>query len=156
MLLHVAEEHEPRFYPALATLFYTGLRRGELLGLKWEDVDFERRRLHVRRAYVKGSITTPKSGHGRHAAVAPPLASLLMDVLAQRRRESLGFGWAETPEWVFPSETGGPLDQDNFEQLETRSPTGASAGRQAASASLHAPHVREPRARLGQVGALGR
>ena len=115
-LLRVAEEHEPRFSPALATLFYTGLRRGELLGLKWEDVDFERRRLHVRRAYVKGSITTPKSGRGRHVAMAPTLASLLLDVLAARRREALGYGWPETPEWVFPSQTGNPIDQDNFER----------------------------------------
>jgi integrase len=115
-LLRVAEEHEHRFYPALATLFYTGIRRGELLGLKWEDVDFERRRIHVRRAYVKGSITTPKSGRGRYVAMAPALASLLVDVLAIRRREALGLGWPETPEWVFPSQSGGPIDQDNFER----------------------------------------
>jgi len=115
-LLRVAQEHEPRFSPALATLFYTGLRRGELLGLKWKDVDFERRRLHVRRAYVKGSITTPKSGRGRHVAMAPALASLLLDVLAARRREALGYGWPEPPEWVFPSQTGSPIDQDNFER----------------------------------------
>jgi len=115
-LLRVAEEHEPRFHPALAALFYTGIRRGELLGLKWEDVDFQRLRLHIRRAYVKGSMTTPKSGRGRHVAIAPALASLLVDVLATRRREALTFGWAETPEWVFPSQTGSPIDQDNFER----------------------------------------
>jgi integrase len=49
-LLSIASEHEPQIQPALASLFYTGLRRGELLGLKWEDVDFDRARIHVRRA----------------------------------------------------------------------------------------------------------
>lgn len=48
--------------------------------------------------------------------MAPPLASLLVDVLAARRREALGFGWPEIPEWVFPSQTGSPIDQDNFER----------------------------------------
>jgi len=116
ILLGVAQEHEPRFHPALAVLFYTGVRRGELLGMKWEDVDFERRRLHVRRAFVRGRITLPKSGRGRHVAMASALGSLLLDVLALRRREALALGWAETPEWVFPSQTGTPIDQDNFER----------------------------------------
>jgi len=48
--------------------------------------------------------------------MAPALASLLVDVLATRRREGLGFGWPEPPEWVFPSHTGSPIDQDNFER----------------------------------------
>jgi integrase len=116
VLLRIADGHDARFYPALATLFYTGLRRGELLGLCWEDVDFERGRIHVRRAIVKSQVTTPKSGKGRHVAMAPPLASLLMDVLAARRRESIALGRPEIPPWVFPSETGGPLDQDNFDR----------------------------------------
>ena len=115
-LLAVAREHEPRFRPALATLFYTGLRRGEVLGLQWADVDFERGRVHIRRAYVRRQVTTPKSGRGRQVVMASPLAELLLDVLATRRRETLAFGWPETPPWVFPSETGGPLDQDNFER----------------------------------------
>jgi integrase len=119
-LLQVALEHEPQFQPALATLFYAGLRRGELLGLKWEDVDFDRRRIHVRRAYVKGQITTPKSGRGRYVMMAPPLASLLLDVLATRSRQMLAYVWAEVPEWVFPSRTGGPLDQDNFDRTWRR------------------------------------
>ena len=79
-------------------------------------MDFERGRIHVRRAIVKSQITTPKSGRGRSVLMAPPLASLLLDVLATRRRETLALGWPETPAWVFPSEIGGPLDQDNFER----------------------------------------
>jgi len=115
-LLKVAKEQEHRLHPALATLLYTGLRRGELLGLRWEDVDLERGRIHVRRAYVKGHLTAPKSGRGRYVAMAPPLASLLIDVLADRRRESLSQGWPEVPEWVFPNQGGGLWDQDNFER----------------------------------------
>ena len=119
-LLALANEHEPRFYPALSVLFSTGLRRGELLGLKWKDVDFEQRRLHIRRAYVKGQITTPKNGRGRYVAMAPGVASMLLDLLGSRRREAIGRGWKEVPEWVFPSETSKPLDVNNFERTWRR------------------------------------
>ena len=115
-LLSVAWEHERRFYPALATLFYTGLRRGEVLGLKWSDVDFDRGRLHVRRAIVNRQVTTPKSGRGRYVSMAQPLASLLLELLGERRQTTLARGWPETPEWLFCSQTGGFWDQDHFER----------------------------------------
>ena len=119
-LLSLALEHESRFYPALSVLFSTGVRRGELLGLKWQDVDFERRRIHIRRAYVKGEITGPKSGRGRYVAMAPSLGSLLLDLLGSRRREALQKGWPEVPEWVFPSKTGKPMDVNNVERTWRR------------------------------------
>src|SRR5215472_8482204 len=75
----------------------TGLRRGEVLGLQWIDVDFEQGRIHVRRAHVRRQVMTPESGRGRQAVTAPPLAELMLDVLAARRREALAFGWPETP-----------------------------------------------------------
>ena len=48
--------------------------------------------------------------------MAPGLASALLDLFAQRRRETLSGAWPEVPEWVFCSETGGPLDGRNFER----------------------------------------
>ncbi len=48
--------------------------------------------------------------------MAPELGSLLLDILAERRRECLAGCWPEVPEWVFPSITGGLWDQDNFER----------------------------------------
>ncbi len=129
-LLAVAREHDPRFYPALLFLFSTGVRRGELLGLKWEDVDFERCRLTIRRAIVRGAPTTPKSGKSRTIAMPPGLASALLDLLALRRAESIRWRWPAVPEWVFCSEPehvegkkreereggGGPIDERNFER----------------------------------------
>ena len=119
-LLELAAEFEPRFHPALFVLFSTGLRRGELLGLKWADVDFERQRIHVRRAYVKGQITSPKNGKGRYVVLTPGLGSLLLDLLAERRRETLSRGWPEVPEWIIPAETGRPLDENNIERTWRR------------------------------------
>jgi integrase len=80
-LLRVAEEHEPRFADLLRFLLSTGARRGEALGLRWEDVDFERSRITIRRALTKGIPVTPKSGRGRTilmpATLAPPPSSIL-------------------------------------------------------------------------------
>src|SRR5262249_49240167 len=43
----------------------TGLRRGELLGLRWQDVSMLDGRLTVRQAWVRGELTTPKSRTSR-------------------------------------------------------------------------------------------
>ena len=69
---------------------------------------------------MNGGITTPKSGKGRFVAMAPSLGELLLEVLATRRRESLEEGWPAVPEWVFPSETGGPLHPANFQRTWRR------------------------------------
>ncbi len=104
---------EARFAPLLRFLFSTGCRRGEALGLKWADVDFERSRVAIRRSLANGITTTPKSGKGRFVAMSPGLGSALLDLLGQRRAECLARGWSEVPAWVFCSETGGPLDERN-------------------------------------------
>jgi len=37
-------------------------------------------------------------------------------VLGDLRRQTLMHGWREVPEWVFPAETGGPLEERNFQR----------------------------------------
>jgi integrase/recombinase XerC len=62
----------------LALFAYAGLRRGELLGLDWDDVDLERRLLRVRRA---------KGGRQRVVPIHPALATLFTDYLGFRARD---------------------------------------------------------------------
>ncbi|MCL4686911.1 site-specific integrase, partial [Myxococcota bacterium] len=99
--------------PQLHFLLGTGARRGEAVGLRWEDVDFDRGRITIRRAITKGHTVTPKSGRARVVAMSPGLGSDLLDLLAQRRRECLARKWAEVPSWVFCSEAGTALDERN-------------------------------------------
>ncbi len=112
-LLDVARTREPEFHPLLAFLLHTGARKGEALGLRWEDVDLTGGRVLIRRALVRGRLGTPKSGKARSVALSPALAAILRDLLAERRRASLERGWAEVPEFVFCSATGGLLDERN-------------------------------------------
>lgn len=45
----------------IATLFMTGIRTGELIGLKWSDIDFEKREISIKRAVRRGIESTPKT-----------------------------------------------------------------------------------------------
>jgi integrase len=60
------------------TAAFTGLRRGELLALRWRDVDFAGSVIRVRGSYAAKTLTTPKSGKVR----AVPLARKVGGALA--------------------------------------------------------------------------
>lgn len=41
--------------------FFSGMRSGEIIGLMWSDIDFEKREIHIQRAIRMGTISTPKT-----------------------------------------------------------------------------------------------
>ncbi|MCX8026403.1 MAG: site-specific integrase, partial [Thermodesulfovibrionales bacterium] len=55
------ENTHPNYKVAFLTCYLTGLRAGELWGLKWSDIDWVSKQIHVRRALWKKQFTTPKS-----------------------------------------------------------------------------------------------
>jgi integrase len=65
------------------TAAFTGLRRGELIALRWRDVDFERSAIRVSASFANRQLTTPKSGHGRAVPMVPQVAEVLAK-LSQR------------------------------------------------------------------------
>ncbi len=87
-----------------------------MLGLQWQDIDFDNGRLTVRRAIVDNALTTPKSGKGRVISMPTGLASALFDLLTERRRQGLERRWKSVPDWLFCSQNGGTLDVRNFER----------------------------------------
>jgi integrase len=70
-----AEEREPRLVPMLKLALLTGMRRGELLGLRWADVDLDR---------GLASLPRTKSGHPRSVALSTPAVELLRDLYRDR------------------------------------------------------------------------
>jgi integrase len=82
-----------------ATAAYAGLRLGELRALRWGDVDFGKRLIHVRRSYVQRDEGMPKSGRVRSVPMIDQVARPL-DELSRR-------AWATRDEdLVFCNELG--------------------------------------------------
>lgn len=95
----------------------TGLRRGELLGLRWQDIDMERAVLSVRQTVqrVKGHgkvIAPPKTERGVRAAAIPQFVIRALSAHRDRQwleRQHTGQRWHDM-DLVFPSEDGTPYD----------------------------------------------
>ncbi|WP_156381298.1 site-specific integrase [Aminobacter sp. DSM 101952] len=65
---------EGRWRPLLLTAIFTGLRASELRGLRWKDVDLDKREIHVhQRADRFNTIGKPKSISGERTVPAPPI-----------------------------------------------------------------------------------
>jgi integrase len=82
------------------TALKTGMRQGELLALRWSDVDLDQAVVRVRRSYTGGTLSTPKNRERRDV----DLISDVVDLLAGWRRE--GGSASHHDSLVFPSEDG--------------------------------------------------
>jgi integrase len=85
------------------TAAMTGLRMGELLALRWRDVDFTTQTMRVTASYTAGTLGTPKSGLGRAVPLVDEVAKALAR-LGKRER------WTGLDDLVFVGMTGEFLD----------------------------------------------
>lgn len=82
---------------------------GELIALRWRDVDWQSRRVRVRRNYVRGEYGTPKS---KRSTRAVPLIDRLAGELDRHAQSSV---FADDDDLVFAHPaTGGPLDRSKL------------------------------------------
>jgi integrase len=112
-----------------------GLRHGEALGLRWDDVDVDAKVLRVKRTLRRktgaGLVTTdPKSATSRRTVPIP--AVCLRSLSRQRKRQAAarraaGRVWTETG-YVFTSAVGTPMDPANVRHRFTRLTIAAGLG----------------------------
>lgn len=80
----------------------TGLRLGELRGLRVQDVDLARKTIRVAKQYGKNGWEAPKSGHGRTVNLTTDAVAVLRDQIPAR---------ASRQRLVFPHPDGSPLSE---------------------------------------------
>jgi integrase len=107
---YVARQPEARYdySPLIRTAIFTGLRLGELLGLRWEDLDLHDGALHVRQQYTRlGEYGPPKT---KAAIRRVPLSEEMKTYLAAQKLRS---PHSKDGDPVFASRNGKPLGHRN-------------------------------------------
>jgi integrase len=104
-----------RLFALWRLLAMTGARRGEALGLTWDDLDLEANTITIRRALVPlGAaviVSEPKTARGRRRIALDPLtlAALKAHAARQADEQTRCESWSETG-YIFTTEEGQPLD----------------------------------------------
>ena len=120
-LLDAVAEH--RLYAMFVVFTLLGLRRSEVLGLQWSDVDLDQGVIRIRRGLhrVDGKLVLlPTKTHGSERSV--PLPPIILRALRAHRkrqdaeRESLGARWPNLG-YVFTTPIGTPIDPRNCTRL---------------------------------------
>ncbi len=120
-LLAAAKGH--RLEAMITLTLATGMRRGELLALKWQDIEFKQKRLHVRRSANRllggYRVTDPKTARGKRMITLP---QFVIEALGQHRIRQLEAKLKAGPKWeehdlVFCNMYGRFLNTSNLQVL---------------------------------------
>ncbi|MEJ7633843.1 tyrosine-type recombinase/integrase [Aeromicrobium sp.] len=114
----LASVADSRLYGAYQLLLYTGMRRGEMLGLRWSDIDLEANRLQIVRSYVatgaqrRGELaaefSSPKTTKGRrHLALDVDTIAALRAHKARQNQDKLLLGEGYDDQGVVFAEADG-------------------------------------------------
>lgn len=122
--LDYASDHD--YHPAFYLSANTGMRRGEILGLRWGDIDFEANRLSVRQTVITVDyeirVGGPKTERGRRSIALDSKTVAVLKAHAKRQKKDR-LALAEhyqDHDLVFPRADGRPLHPDLFSQMFDR------------------------------------
>ncbi|TAK14577.1 MAG: site-specific integrase [Anaerolineae bacterium] len=121
VLLNTALALNDQYYPVYYLAIHTGMRQSELIGLKWSDLDWEKRFLQVQRQLLrfKGGgfeFSRPKSRNGTRTIV---LGHQAIEILRAHREAVValqggaGEGWTDLG-MMFPTRVGTPILGSNL------------------------------------------
>jgi integrase len=112
---------DDRLYPSFVLLATTGMRRGEVLGLRWRDVDLDGAQLAVVQTLSTAGgqmlVAPPKTQRSRRTIyLDAQTVGVLKGHRLRQREEQLAAGpaWDSSNDLVFRDELGGPLHPDWF------------------------------------------
>jgi integrase len=119
----LAAMKDSSIYSQVVVLLATGIRRGELMGMQWGDLDLDAGKMRVERSIEKTKaglrVKAPKTKHGRRLITLP---SSGVAVLREHRRKqlelrlALGVGRMPDDAFVFGTVEGKPRDPDRITQ----------------------------------------
>lgn len=118
-LLEALEREDIKYKVMVHLALFTGLRRGELMGLEWQDLNFEKNILDIRQAsqYLPGQGTFTKKPKNQSSVRFLCLPSSLMALLKQYKahqaeeRLKAGIQW-QGSERIFTTQKGGTMHPD--------------------------------------------
>jgi integrase len=107
---------QPWFHPAVFFAAYTGCRRGEILAVRWSDVDFESKTVTIARSLTERmTFKPPKNDRVRTLAMSDALCAVLRSHKASQAKEKLFLGTAyRNEDLVFAHADGSAVDPWNF------------------------------------------
>lgn len=122
---------EDALYPIVVTTLYTGLRKGEVMALKWNNVDFVERKIYVKNSLCKVINEIPDAKGRRHATyqilepktkksvrTIPMLDEVYEALLEQKRRQDIdkekNKDAYDDQDLVFANKVGNYLEQRQF------------------------------------------
>lgn len=117
LLFELLENEPPQYMVMIKMLVYSGMRRGELKALRWEDLNFNTNVIHIRREllYTKPKgVYIEEGGKTKSSNRSFQLSQEMIDILKKHRatqiewRLMMGDKWTEGG-WVFTNQSGGYL-----------------------------------------------
>lgn len=106
ILLETAKEYYPDVYPLIFTAIFTGARKGEILGLTWDKIDFKNKKITINQSLYNGSLQEPKT---KTSIRKVDIVDELTNVLKEHKQQT-----TKLTKFVFHNANGNYIDPDNL------------------------------------------
>ena len=103
----LAKVEDQKYHVMFMAAIFSGARQGELLGLKWNDVDWEKSQIHIQRTFNKGRFFTPKTKSSKRKIDLGPR------MMEELRKWKLACP-ANKLDLIFQNNNGNPINYSNI------------------------------------------